>query len=85
MFRGHEASSFAPQRSYAKRSLMRNTVRELRTAQGWTQADLAVRLRVSRNSINAIETGRYEPSLTLAMRIARVFAKRVEEIFFLDQ
>ena len=64
---------------------MRNTVRELRTAQGWTQAELAARLQVSRNSVNAIETGRYEPSLTLAMRIARVFGKNVEEIFFLDQ
>ena len=63
---------------------MRNRVRELRTAQGWTQADLAVRLEVSRNSVNAIETGRYEPSLTLAMRIARVFGKPVEEIFFLE-
>lgn len=64
---------------------MRNKVRELRTAQGWTQADLAVRLKVSRNSVNAIETGRYEPSLTLAMRIARVFGKPVEEIFFLER
>ena len=64
---------------------MRNTVRELRTAQGWTQADLAARLKVSRNSVNAIETGRYEPSLTLAMRIARVFGKPVEEIFFLEE
>ena len=63
---------------------MRNTVRQLRTAQGWTQADLAVRLEVSRNSVNAIETGRYEPSLTLAMRIARVFGKPVEEIFVLE-
>jgi putative transcriptional regulator len=61
---------------------MRNTVRELRTERGWTQAELAGRLDVSRNSVNAIETGRYEPSLTLAMRIARVFGKRVEEIFF---
>jgi putative transcriptional regulator len=64
---------------------MRNTVRQLRTAQGWTQADLAERLGVSRNSVNAIETGRYEPSLTLAMRIARVFGKAVEEIFFLEE
>lgn len=64
---------------------MRNRVRELRTAQGWTQADLALRLKVSRNSVNAIETGRYEPSLTLAMRIACVFRKPVEEIFFLEQ
>lgn len=64
---------------------MRNRVRELRTAEGWTQADLALRLKVSRNSVNAIETGRYEPSLTLAMRIARVFGKPVEGIFFLEQ
>ena len=64
---------------------MRNKVRELRTAQGWTQADLALRLEVSRNSVNAIETGRYEPSLTLAMRIALVFGKRVEEIFILEK
>lgn len=62
---------------------MRNTVRELRTERGWTQAELAERLGVSRNSVNAIETGRYEPSLTLAMRIARVFGTSVEEIFSL--
>jgi putative transcriptional regulator len=64
---------------------MRNTVRELRTGRGWTQAELAERLKVSRNSVNAIETGRYEPSLTLAMRIARVFGQSVEEIFFLEK
>jgi putative transcriptional regulator len=60
---------------------MKNTVRELRTAQGWTQAELGVRLKVTRNSVNAIETGRYEPSLTLALRIARLFGKPVEQIF----
>jgi putative transcriptional regulator len=64
---------------------MRNTVRELRTERGWTQAELAEKLEVSRNSVNAIETGRYEPSLTLAMRIARIFGKSVEEIFFLEK
>jgi putative transcriptional regulator len=64
---------------------MKNTVRELRASQGWTQAELAVRLDVSRNSVNAIETGRYEPSLTVALRIARVFGKPVEEIFSLAQ
>ena len=64
---------------------MRNTVRELRTERGWTQAELAQRLEVSRNSVNAIETGRYEPSLTLAMRIARVFGSSVERIFFLEK
>lgn len=64
---------------------MRNTVRELRTERGWTQAELAQKLGVSRNSVNAIETGRYEPSLTLAMRIARVFGMSVEKIFFLEK
>jgi putative transcriptional regulator len=64
---------------------MRNKVRELRAARGWTQADLAARLGVSRNSVNAIETGRYEPSLTLAMRIARLFGQAVEKIFYLDE
>jgi putative transcriptional regulator len=64
---------------------MQNTVRELRTERGWTQAELALKLKVSRNSVNAIETGRYEPSLTLAMRIARVFGQSVEEIFFLEK
>jgi len=62
---------------------MRNTVRELRTERGWTQAELAEKLGVSRNSINAIETGRYEPSLTLAIRIARMFGLSVERIVFL--
>jgi putative transcriptional regulator len=60
---------------------MKNTVRELRAARGWTQAELGVRLKVTRNSVNAIETGRYEPSLTLALRIARLFGKPVEQIF----
>ena len=64
---------------------MRNTVRELRIERGWTQAELAEKLGVSRNSINAIETGRYEPSLTLAMRIARVFGTSVERIFSLGK
>lgn len=60
---------------------MKNCVRALRSARGWTQAELAERLKVSRNSVNAIETGRYEPSLTLALRIARLFKLHVEEIF----
>jgi putative transcriptional regulator len=63
---------------------MKNSVRALRTARGWTQADLAAQLSVSRNSVNAIETGRYEPSLTLALRIAKLFGERVEDIFVLD-
>lgn len=60
---------------------MKNTVRELRSQRGWTQAELAVRLKVTRNSVNAVETGRYEPSLTLALRIARLFGEPVEDIF----
>lgn len=60
---------------------MKNTVRSLRTARGWTQAELAEKLGVSRNSVNAIETGRYEPSLGLALKIARQFGRPVEEIF----
>jgi putative transcriptional regulator len=60
---------------------MKNTVRSLRTARGWTQAELAEKLGVSRNSVNAIETGRYEPSLGLALKIGRLFGKPVEEIF----
>lgn len=60
---------------------MKNTVRGLRTERGWTQAELAEKLGVSRNSVNAIETGRYEPSLGLALKIARLFGERVEDIF----
>lgn len=60
---------------------MNNTVRSLRTERGWTQAELAEKLGVSRNSVNAIETGRYEPSLGLALKIARLFGERVEDIF----
>jgi putative transcriptional regulator len=60
---------------------MRNTVRSLRTERGWTQAELAEKLGVSRNSVNAIETGRYEPSLGLALKIARLFGEHVEDIF----
>lgn len=56
-------------------------VRELRTDQGWSQAELAERLSVSRQTINAIETGRYEPSLSLALKIAKLFARPVEAIF----
>ncbi len=64
---------------------MKTHLRRLRTARGWTQAELAERLGVSRNSVNAIETGRYEPSLTLALRIARLFRLPVEDIFELER
>jgi putative transcriptional regulator len=60
---------------------MKNDLRVLRAQQDWTQADLAERLQVSRQTVNAIETERYEPSLTLAFKIASLFEKRIEEIF----
>jgi putative transcriptional regulator len=60
---------------------MRNRLRELRAEREWSQAYLAERLEVSRQSVNAIETGKYDPSLPLAFRIARLFEKRIEEIF----
>jgi putative transcriptional regulator len=60
---------------------MKNRIRVLRAEKGWTQADLAKALDVSRNSVNAIENGKYDPSLPLAFRIADVFALKIEEIF----
>jgi putative transcriptional regulator len=60
---------------------MKNRIRVLRAEKGWTQADLAKLLDVSRNSVNAIENGKYDPSLPLAFRIADVFGLRIEEIF----
>jgi putative transcriptional regulator len=63
---------------------MNNCMRELRTASGWSQAHLADLLKVSRQTINAIETGRYDPSLPLAFAISRLFAKPIESIFTPD-
>lgn len=60
---------------------MKNHLRELRAARGWSQNDLATRLDVSRQTINALETGRYDPSLPLAFRIARLFELRIEDVF----
>ena len=60
---------------------MKSRVRELRESYGWSQAELADRLAVSRQTINAIETGKYDPSLPLAFRIAAVFALPIEGIF----
>ena len=60
---------------------MNNHVRELRGEQSWSQADLAERLDVSRQTINAIETGKYDPSLPLAFRIAKLFHTAIESIF----
>ena len=60
---------------------MKNHVRALRTAQGWSQGELGARLSVSRQTVNAIEAERYDPSLPLAFSIARLFARPIEEIF----
>lgn len=60
---------------------MKNRLKVLRAERSWSQQELANRLGVSRQSVNAIETGRYDPSLPLAFTIARVFAMRIEEIF----
>lgn len=64
---------------------MKNRLRVLRAEREWSQADLAQRLGVSRQSINALETGRYDPSLPLAFKIARLFALPIEEIFSDDE
>jgi len=60
---------------------MRSSLRVLRAEREWSQGDLAEQLGVSRQTINAIETGKYEPSLTLAFKIARLFGRTIEEIF----
>ncbi len=60
---------------------MKNTIRVLRAEQGWSQATLADHLGVSRQSVNAIETGKYDPSLPLAFAIARVFNRSIEDVF----
>lgn len=60
---------------------MRNRLKVLRAERDWSQAELAERLAVSRQTVNSIETGKYDPSLPLALRIARLFAQPVESIF----
>ena len=60
---------------------MKNRLKVLRAERDWSQSDLADRLEVSRQSVNAIETGKYDPSLPLAFRIAQLFDLRIEEIF----
>jgi len=64
---------------------MKNTIRDLRSARGWSQAHLADLLDVSRQTVIAIETGRYDPSLPLAFALARLFGQPIESIFFPDQ
>ena len=60
---------------------MNNRLRVLRAERGWSQADLAGHLDVSRQAVNAIETGKYDPSLPLAFKLARVFDQSIEQIF----
>lgn len=60
---------------------MKNCLRELRKARGWAQEDFAIELGVSRQTVNALEAGRYDPSLPLAFRIARVFETTIENVF----
>jgi putative transcriptional regulator len=61
---------------------MKNTLKVLRAERNWSQADLADKLNVSRQTVNAIETEKYDPSLPLAFLIAKLFGKKIEEIFF---
>lgn len=61
---------------------MKNNLKVLRAERDWSQADLADKLNVSRQTINAIETEKYDPSLPLAFSIAKLFGKKIEEIFF---
>jgi len=60
---------------------VRNDLRERRAERGWSQAELAAQLHVSRQTVNAIETGKYDPSLELAFKIARLFKTRIEAVF----
>ncbi len=60
---------------------MKNRLRVLRAEREWSQADLALRLEVSRQSVNAIETGKFDPSLPLAFKLARLFGLTIEDIF----
>ena len=64
---------------------MNNRLRELREARGWSQGQLAEQLDVSRQTVNALETGKYDPSLPLAFRIARLFGQRIEQVFLPDE
>jgi putative transcriptional regulator len=64
---------------------VKNRLRVLRAERGWSQADLADRLEVSRQSVNAIETGRFDPSLPLAFKLARLFSTAIEQIFSDEQ
>ena len=60
---------------------MKNRLKVLRAERDWSQAELAERLAVSRQTVNALETGKYDPSLPLAFKIARLFGSRIEDVF----
>jgi len=64
---------------------MRNNLEELRTRRGWTQQELAERVDVSRQTIISLENGRYNPSILLAFRLARLFEVKIEDIFLYDE
>jgi putative transcriptional regulator len=64
---------------------MKNRLRELRAVKAWSQSDLADKLGVSRQTVNAIETQKYDPSLPLAFKVAKLFKKSIEEIFELEE
>ncbi|KQR17593.1 helix-turn-helix transcriptional regulator [Cellulomonas sp. Leaf334] len=64
---------------------MKNRIAELRSERAWTQADVAVRIGVSRQTVNAIETQKFDPSLPVAFRLARLFEIRVDELFLDEQ
>ncbi|MGI5199030.1 helix-turn-helix transcriptional regulator [Streptomyces sp. CA-288835] len=63
---------------------MKNRITDLRVERGWTQADLAQRAGVSRQTINSIETGKFDPSLPLAFRLAKLFDLKIEELFLYE-
>ena len=65
--------------------VMKNRLRVLRAEQNWSQAELGMRVGVTRQAINAIETGKYDPGLPLAMKIARAFTQKVDDIFELEE
>jgi putative transcriptional regulator len=64
---------------------VKNTLKDLRAEREWSQADLAEQLGVSRQTVNAIETEKYDPSLPLAFKIAKLFGKKIEEIFLPEE
>jgi putative transcriptional regulator len=63
---------------------VKNLLRQLRAERGWSQAELGTRLEVSRQTINALEVGKYDPSLPLAHKIARLFERTIEDIFIFE-